>query len=453
MLHDTNFRAKKQRKLDERVKGRWNDTDVQYSDETRKIVDFYSYFKKGDEFKKKHARSLSMIYSKKLSLCPNCGLRLPERAVGQHLNWHFKIRNKVKKLRNNFINGLCRHWYLEKDSWLYDDPFDNNESNINPFNNISNNNNSKSIIEHEIDVNNALNIKNNSEYYRKFKIYLQKNKDNSDILPICNICHEKFTDKDKNYDTNLDEWMLENACYIDGTTYQDHPSILPIKLAVVHKKCYDIRSNETNDNTMKLIPDINDDDNDIQNNLNDIINDNSSENDIENILLSNDDEMDMDTENISRIPKKPIKPQPQPSLQANDTNTESKTDNSEPQNNVKTSNNKENNSNNANSDTNSDDNINLAGMPQLESASDLISSKNTDNNNNNNNTTTNDDKTTTNNDDNNKPTLTNNDENNNNNNNININSINNDDKSEDESDLDDIDIDDDADDDLGIIFR
>jgi len=214
-----------------------------------KIATFFTYFGEQNDLKKKHARSIKLLYGKKLKICPNCSLRLTSDAFSKHMKWHFHRRNEIliKKRQSGFKSqqyGKYRNWYCEQDQWLNatetnmaDDNATMNK--MNPFENINSSVNAEEIIKDKllfsIDQNNKTN-------YEESQVLLS-----SGIaqVVVCTICNEEFAKTCKEYSAQKDDWILKGACFEDGSTSKDARNKDNVRnLKIVHRKCWELKQQQ-----------------------------------------------------------------------------------------------------------------------------------------------------------------------------------------------------------------
>ena len=110
--HVTNREAELKQKLSERVCGRYDLDEVKFATTTGagtegevRRATFYSFFGVERDLKKKTARSLHLLYSKKLRQCPNCSLRVTVDQFQKHMTWHFG-RRKLILQRKQVLDSL-----------------------------------------------------------------------------------------------------------------------------------------------------------------------------------------------------------------------------------------------------------------------------------------------------------------------------------------------------------
>eukprot|EP01083_Nonionella_stella_P027402 75441_1 len=229
-LHVTNTEAQLRRRLLSRVCGRYEYSDIKFEGTSEvKITTFYTYFGVAAELKKKHTRSISLLYSKKLKVCPNCGLRMSAESFSGHMKWHFDRRNEIliAKRQTGFKShaqqyGMYRSWYGDEKEWLHAN--DSNVANktqtkkeMNPF-----------AMETKEEMNPIVTLNGISQ-----KV-------------ICSICNEEFAKTNKEYNAHKDDWILKNACYSDGTNKDTKT-----RTDIVHRKCYELKKKQSQNDGLK----------------------------------------------------------------------------------------------------------------------------------------------------------------------------------------------------------
>eukprot|EP00484_Ammonia_sp_Unknown_P031091 CAMPEP_0197029158 /NCGR_PEP_ID=MMETSP1384-20130603/8658_1 /TAXON_ID=29189 /ORGANISM="Ammonia sp." /LENGTH=939 /DNA_ID=CAMNT_0042458267 /DNA_START=43 /DNA_END=2862 /DNA_ORIENTATION=- len=258
-LHVTDKEAELRRNLYKRVEGRYEYKDIKYKDDCAelKITTFYTYFGNVQDLKRKHARSISLLYSKKLKICPNCSLRITADAFAKHMKWHFHRRQAIlAKKRSTQIKsqqyGKYRNWYCDEETWLNSN--DTNKASkdaqkLDPFAAIKNSNTNSAMHDGANAANAAFmgigNKEKEQDLYSSSQVLLG----NVMQSVICQICQEEFTKKDKQYNAHRDDWILINACYVDGTTTKSYVSGKPTtNKPIVHRKCYELKKKQSNIN-------------------------------------------------------------------------------------------------------------------------------------------------------------------------------------------------------------
>jgi len=159
---------------------------------------------------KKH--SINLLYSKKLDVCPICGIRTAKAKLDEHMDWHFAEHEHLKLFANK---AKYRTWYLSHTDWCED--VDLSEKARNPFWEVE---------DEEQKVDN-----------RKVAA--------DDTHTTCAVCKEPF---DTIFSDELDEWMYNGAVYDDGTTTKASG---PLTKAILHVKCYEDLAEEKRRNVVK----------------------------------------------------------------------------------------------------------------------------------------------------------------------------------------------------------
>jgi len=157
---------------------------------------FFALFDLAD-IKRPHKRSLDLLYSDKLELCPTCGLRLKKQDINEHLDNHFKENNE-KKLREK--QARVRVWYLSTEDWLQDASASKKPD--------------------------SLFFSKKAEKQRANKKVLA-----DDDFTDCQICGEDFK---KIFDQGKDDWVYVGCIYADGRTSKSSRN-----KGIVHQRCFE----------------------------------------------------------------------------------------------------------------------------------------------------------------------------------------------------------------------
>jgi len=157
---------------------------------------FFALFDLAD-LKKPHKRSLDLLYSEKLELCPTCGLRLKKQDINAHLDNHFK-QNNERKLREK--QARVRVWYLSTQDWLQDASTSKKPD--------------------------SLFFSEKEEKRRENKKVLA-----DDRFTECRICGEDFN---KVFDQKQDDWVYQGCVYANGRTNKAFRD-----LGIVHQSCFE----------------------------------------------------------------------------------------------------------------------------------------------------------------------------------------------------------------------
>eukprot|EP00485_Elphidium_margaritaceum_P019487 CAMPEP_0202727360 /NCGR_PEP_ID=MMETSP1385-20130828/185078_1 /ASSEMBLY_ACC=CAM_ASM_000861 /TAXON_ID=933848 /ORGANISM="Elphidium margaritaceum" /LENGTH=1126 /DNA_ID=CAMNT_0049393599 /DNA_START=30 /DNA_END=3410 /DNA_ORIENTATION=- len=306
-LHVTHQEAELSRKLYTRVDGRYELKDVKFEADAAadlKLTTFYSFFGAQTDLKRKHARSVSLLYSKKLKKCPNCSLRVTANAFGKHMKWHFNRRKAIMEKRklagfksasSSQQYGMYRNWYCDEDTWLHThhtNKADGELEKLNPFDGLkaaaggsgggaaaggggmfeagasastaaakhgdqelylqstaggsggggaAAGGGGGGMFEAGASASTAAAKHGDQELYLQSTVLLSGQK-----VVVCDICQERFAQTDREYNAQKDDWLLKNACYEDGTTSKSYPVTgkPPVAKPIVHRKCFELKKKQ-----------------------------------------------------------------------------------------------------------------------------------------------------------------------------------------------------------------
>jgi len=247
--------------LTERSGGRFDASDVKWSQGLPSHGCSFSAFFGDESLKKKHARSISLLYSKKLKQCPNCALRLSAQHFQPHLKWHFERRNAVltrrkrtQSLSGNALGARTRKWWLSEEQWL-----SLRCANVSFAEGTENETAAESKEANPFLSENVLSVASQSVSSLKAIAKEAESAERRCLLScvvistanvsgvLCVICNEAFLKTSVEYNALSDEWMLKGACFEDGTTKKEEKGKEKGKgkeKRMVHRKCWELREKQ-----------------------------------------------------------------------------------------------------------------------------------------------------------------------------------------------------------------
>jgi len=277
--------------LSERVGGRYDLGDLKkdgpsHSDGVQ--ATFYSFFgrdERGHDWRRKRARSISLLYSKKLRQCPNCPMRVGADGMARHLAFHFERRKRAFHGLGRAKDpnaGRRRKCWADRARWNRMADGDANTGDLgdaaandgddaggDPFTAAANKGggagaggggadgmqvqsvggglNGLNLGGPMASAPSTVNVSTPSNPSAAAKASAVVISGSSQVV-VCGICHEEFGRSNKEYSAQRDDWMLTNAVYADGTTTRSKHS----EKAIVHRSCYDAEQRESEEAAKRL---------------------------------------------------------------------------------------------------------------------------------------------------------------------------------------------------------